>query len=155
VTTALTIEQAILDAIVAHARRDHPDEACGVVAGPVGSDKPVRHIPMDNAERSTTFYRFDSKEQFRVWREMDDRDEEPVVIYHSHTATEAYPSRTDISYAGEPNAHYLLVSTREPEQTEIRSFRILDGVVTEEPVNAVQSYMFGQSPSAVDYECQS
>jgi proteasome lid subunit RPN8/RPN11 len=155
VTTALTIEQAILDAIVAHARRDHPDEACGVVAGPVGSDRPVRHIPMDNAERSTTFYRFDSKEQFRVWREMDDRDEEPVVIYHSHTATEAYPSRTDISYAGEPNAHYLLVSTREPEQTEIRSFRILDGVVTEEPVNAVQSYMFGQSPSAVDYECQS
>jgi proteasome lid subunit RPN8/RPN11 len=155
VTTALTIEQAILDAIVAHARRDHPDEACGVVAGPVGSDRPVRHIPMDNAERSTTFYRFDSKEQFRVWREMDDRDEEPVVIYHSHTATEAYPSRTDISYAGEPNAHYLLVSTREPERTEIRSFRILDGVVTEEPVNAVQSYMFGQSPSAVDYECQS
>ena len=154
-TTALTIEQAILDAIVAHARRDHPDEACGVVAGPVGSDKPVRHIPMDNAERSTTFYRFDSKEQFRVWTEMDDRDEEPVVIYHSHTATEAYPSRTDISYAGEPNAHYLLVSTREPEQTEIRSFRILDGVVTEEPVNAVQSYMFGQSPSAVDYECRS
>jgi proteasome lid subunit RPN8/RPN11 len=155
VTTALTIEKAILDAIVAHARRDHPDEACGVVAGPAGSDRPVRHIPMENAERSMTFYRFDSKEQFRVWREMDDRDEEPVVIYHSHTATEAYPSRTDISYAGEPNAHYLLVSTREPEQTEIRSFRILDGVVTEEPVNAVQSYMFGQSPSAVDYECRS
>ncbi len=154
-TTALTIEQAILDAIVAHARRDHPDEACGVIAGPAGSDRPVRHIPMENAERSTTFYRFDSKEQLRVWREMEDKDEEAVVIYHSHTATEAYPSRTDISYAGEPNAHYLLVSTREPQQTEIRSFRILDGVVTEEPVNAVQSYMFGQSPSAVDYECQS
>ncbi len=155
-TTALTIEKAILDAIVAHARRDHPDEACGVVAGPAGSDRPVRHIPMENAERSMTFYRFDSKEQFRVWREMDDRDEEPVVIYHSHTATEAYPSREDISYAaGIPEAHYLLVSTREPEQTEIRSFRILDGVVTEEPVNAVQSYMFGQSPSAVDYECRS
>jgi proteasome lid subunit RPN8/RPN11 len=126
-----------------------------VVAGPAGSDRPVRHIPMENAERSTTFYRFDSKEHLRVWREMDDRDEEPVVIYHSHTATEAYPSRTDISYAGEPNAHYLLVSTRDPEQAEIRSFRILDGVVTEEPVNAVQSYMFGQSPNAVDYECQS
>ncbi len=154
-TTALTIEQAILDAIVAHARRDHPDEACGVIAGPAGSDRPVRHIPMENAERSTTFYRFDSKEQLRVWREMEDKDEEAVVIYHSHTATEAYPSRTDLSYAGEPNAHYLLVSTREPQQTEIRSFRILDGVVTEEPVNAVQSYMFGQSPSAVDYECQS
>ena len=43
---------------------------------------------------------------------MDDRDEEPVIIYHSHTATEAYPSRTDISYAYEPGAHYVLVSTR-------------------------------------------
>ena len=70
---------------------------------------------MDNAARSMTFYEFDSMEQLRVWREMDDRDEEPVVIYHSHTATEAYPSRTDISFAGEPGAHYLLVSTREPD----------------------------------------
>ena len=76
---------------------------------------PTRHIPMDNAARSMTFYEFDSMEQLRVWREMDDRDEEPVVIYHSHTATEAYPSRTDISFAGEPGAHYLLVSTRDPE----------------------------------------
>ncbi len=65
---------------------------------------------------------------------MDDRDEEPVVIYHSHTATEAFPSRTDISFAGEPGAHYLLVSTREPDSEEIRSFRIVDGEVTEEPV---------------------
>jgi proteasome lid subunit RPN8/RPN11 len=151
----LTIEQAILDAIVAHARRDHPDEACGVVTGAAGSDRPTRHVPMENAERSTTFYRFDSMEQLRVWREMDSLDEEPIVIYHSHTATEAYPSRTDVSLAGEPNAHYVLVSTREPESTEIRSFRILDGVVTEEPVNAVQTYMFGQSPNAVDYECRS
>lgn len=120
--------------IVAHARADHPDEACGVIAGPAGSDRPERFIPMINAERSPTFYRFDSLEQLRVWRDMDDRDEEPVVIYHSHTATEAYPSRTDISYAMEPNAHYVLVSTRDPEQAELRSYRIADGVVTEEEV---------------------
>ena len=74
---------------------------------------------MMNAERSPTFYRFDSSEQFRVWREMDDRDEEPVVIYHSHTATEAYPSRTDISYASEPQAHYVLVSTRDEHADRI------------------------------------
>ena len=61
-------------------------------------------------------------------------DEEPVVIYHSHTATEAYPSRTDISYASEPGAHYVLVSTREPGADEFRSFRIIDGAVTEEEV---------------------
>jgi proteasome lid subunit RPN8/RPN11 len=158
----LTIDAEMLEAIVAHARRDHPDEACGVVAGKIGSDRPERLVPMENAERSSTFYRFDSMEQLRVWREMDDRDEEPVVIYHSHTATEAYPSRTDISYAGEPAAHYLLVSTRDPRLTEVRSFSIVDGAVTEEPVrvlnagvdpHAVQKYLFGQSPTTVDYEC--
>ena len=131
----LTIDSAIVDAIVAHARRDHPDEACGVVAGPIGSDLPTRLIPMDNAARSMTFYEFDSMEYLRVWREMDDNDEEAVVIYHSHTATEAYPSRTDADIAGWPDAHYLLVSTREPDSEEIRSFRIVDGVVTEEEIN--------------------
>ncbi|HZY29545.1 MAG TPA: M67 family metallopeptidase [Jiangellaceae bacterium] len=129
----LNIGRDIVDAIVAHARRDHPDEACGIVAGPIGSDRPVRLVPMTNAERSPTFYRFDSLEQLRVWREMDDRDEEPVVIYHSHTATEAYPSRTDLELAAEPDAHYLLVSTRD-DDVEVRSFRIVDGVVTEEEV---------------------
>jgi proteasome lid subunit RPN8/RPN11 len=130
----LTISSALYEKIVAHARADHPDEACGVIAGPAGSDRPERFIAMLNAERSPTFYRFDSQEQLRVWREMDDRDEEPVVIYHSHTATEAYPSRTDISYASEPGAHYVLVSTREPDRTEFRSFRIVDGEVSEEEV---------------------
>src|SRR5580692_4573601 len=130
----LMISAELCTKIVAHARADHPDEACGVIAGPAGSDRPARFIPMLNAERSPTFYRFDSMEQLAVWRAMDDRDEEPVVIYHSHTATQAYPSRTDISYASEPGAHYLLVSTREPEETEIRSYRITEGAVAEEEV---------------------
>jgi proteasome lid subunit RPN8/RPN11 len=133
----LSIERAIHDAIVAHARRDHPDEACGVVAGAAGSGCPTRFIPMLNAERSPTFYRFDPMEQLKVWREMDDNDEEPVVIYHSHTATEAYPSRTDVSFASEPDAHYVLVSTRDDEIADFRSFRIIDGVVDEEPVHVV------------------
>jgi proteasome lid subunit RPN8/RPN11 len=133
----LRIPQGVIDAIVSHARADHPDEACGVVAGPAGTDRPERFIPMVNAARSPTFYEFDSLDLLRLYREMDARDEEPVVIYHSHTATEAYPSRTDVSYASEPNAHYLLVSTREPDTEEIRSFRIVDGVITEEPVEIV------------------
>lgn len=141
----LTIDRASYDAIVAHAHRDHPDECCGVVAGPIGSDRPERFVEMTNAERSPTFYRFDSKEQLRVWREMDDHDEEPVVIYHSHTATEAYPSRTDVSYASEPGAHYVLVSTRDPEQVEFRSFRIIDEEVTEEDVRVVPSYETGRA----------
>ncbi|GGL35711.1 Mov34/MPN/PAD-1 family protein [Planomonospora parontospora] len=137
----LRISQELVDKMIAHARADHPDEACGVIAGPEGSDTPARFVPMENAERSPTFYRFDSMEQLRVWREMDDRDEEPVVIYHSHTSTEAYPSRTDVSYAAEPNAHYVLVSTREElgEEAEVRSYRIVEGVVTEEEVVIVAS----------------
>ena len=134
----LTIPRSLYDKIVAHARADHPDEACGVLAGPAGSDRPERFIAMLNAARSPTFYEFDSTEQFRVWREMDERDEEPVVIYHSHSATQAYPSRTDISYASEPGAHYVLVSTREPDGCEFRSFRIVDGEVTEEEVRITE-----------------
>ncbi|MGN6245363.1 MAG: Mov34/MPN/PAD-1 family protein [Motilibacteraceae bacterium] len=140
----LTIDRATYDAIVAHARRDHPDEACGVVAGPAGTDRPARFVPMVNAARSPTFYEFDSHDLLRLYRELDDRDEEPVVVYHSHTATEAYPSRTDISYASEPNAHYVLVSTRDcgndEGPVEFRSYRIVDGVVSEEEVVVVEAY---------------
>ena len=134
----LTISEKLYDQVVAHARADHPDEACGVIAGPAGSDRPERFIPMTNAARSPTFYEFDSTEQFQVWQQMDDNDEEPVVLYHSHTATEAYPSRTDVSYASEPGAHYVLVSTRAEHETEFRSYRIIDGQVTEEPVTVVE-----------------
>ncbi len=133
----LRIDRAIYEAIIAHARRDHPDEACGIVAGPAGSDRPERFVAMENAERSPTFYRFDAMEHLRVWNDMEERDEEPVVIYHSHTATEAYPSRTDIPLAQEPGAHYVLASTRDPEKIEFRSYRIIDAVVTEEPVEIV------------------
>ena len=143
----LVIRSDFVEAMVAHARADHPDEACGVIAGPEGSDRPERHIPMINAERSPTFYRFDSGEQLKVWRAMDDADEVPVVIYHSHTATEAYPSRTDINLAQEPGAHYVLVSTRDGADSpaydgpvEFRSYRIIDGEVVEEEVHVVGSY---------------
>jgi proteasome lid subunit RPN8/RPN11 len=136
----LTIDKATYDAIVEHARRDHPDEACGVVAGPVGSDRPARFVPMVNAAMSPTFYEFSSADLLKLYKEMDERDEEPVVVYHSHTATEAYPSRTDVAYASEPGAHYVLVSTRDPSTEEFRSFRIVDGVVTEEEVNVVSAY---------------
>ncbi|MBC7276508.1 M67 family metallopeptidase [Nocardioides sp.] len=141
----LTIDQATYDAIVAHAKRDHPDEACGIVAGPEGSDRPERFIEMINAAGSPTFYEFDSTDLLQLYKEMDANDEEPVIVYHSHTATEAYPSRTDIGLAMEPNAHYVLVSTRDcftdggndDGPVEFRSFRIIDGNVTEEEISIV------------------
>jgi [CysO sulfur-carrier protein]-S-L-cysteine hydrolase len=135
----LTIDRAMHDAIVDHARRDHPDEACGIVAGPAGSDRPARFVPMLNAARSPTFYEFDSGDLLQLYKDLDANDEEPVIVYHSHTATDAYPSRTDVAYASEPNAHYVLVSTREPDVTQFRSFRIVDGDITEEPVEVVDA----------------
>ena len=138
----LVIRQDLIDAMVAHARADHPDEACGIIAGPEGSDTPERFVPMLNAARSPTFYEFDSGDLLRLYRDLDDRDEVPVVIYDSHTATEAYPSRTDVAYASEPDAHYVLVSTRETGTEdgpyELRSFRIVDGQVTEEPISVLE-----------------
>jgi proteasome lid subunit RPN8/RPN11 len=135
----LEIQRSLVDSIVSHARADHPDEACGVIAGPAGSDIPERFIPMVNAVRCPTLYEFDSQDLLRLYREMDERDEIPIVIYHSHPATQAYPSITDITQAAEPDAHYVVVSLRESGPNEgpyeFRSFRIVDGVVTEEEIS--------------------
>lgn len=121
----------MVDAVVAHARRDHPDECCGIIAGVDGTA--TRLVPMQNAERSPTGFVFDPQEQLRVWRELDDADEDLLVVYHSHTMTEAYPSRTDVRWsANTPGTSWLLVSTRDDDQVEVRSFRIEDGVVEEE-----------------------
>ncbi|MFI7356934.1 Mov34/MPN/PAD-1 family protein [Streptomyces avidinii] len=139
----LTLTQDLYDRIVEHARQDHPDEACGVVAGPAGTDRPERFVPMLNAARSPTFYEFDSKDLLKLYRDLDDRDEEPVIVYHSHTATEAYPSRTDVTYANEPGAHYVLVSTADKDglgEFQFRSYRIVGGVITEEEVQVVEAY---------------
>jgi proteasome lid subunit RPN8/RPN11 len=136
----LEISRAFVDAIVEQSRQEYPDECCGVILGPVGLDKALRLKPMINAAHSPTFYEFDPKDLLALYREIDDNDEEIVVIYHSHTETEARPSRTDIAYAGEPGAHYVLVSTREEiaPAIEFRSFRIIEGVVTEEEVSITE-----------------
>jgi proteasome lid subunit RPN8/RPN11 len=95
---------------------------------------PTRLFEMSNAERSPTGFVFDSAEWLRVYRDIDDADEELLVVYHSHTMTEAYPSRTDVRWSqNTPGTSWLLVSTRQDED-EVRSYRIDDGVVTEEEV---------------------
>lgn len=136
----LEISREFVDAILAQSRAEYPDECCGVILGVAGSGKATRLKPMINAAHSPTFYEFDSKDLLALYREIDDNDEEIVVIYHSHTETEARPSRTDIAYASEPEAHYVLVSTREEiaPATEFRSFRIIEGVVSEEEVSITE-----------------
>lgn len=144
----LTIRRDLVDAMVQHARRDYPIEACGVLAGPEGSDRPERFIEMTNAEPSPTFHRFDSMEELKLERALEANGEERIVLYHSHIDTEAYPSRTDIDIAsdvGYPDAHYVVISTRDPDNHELRSYRIVERVVTEEPVEVVESYMFSHT----------
>lgn len=127
----LTIPRDVLDAILAHAFAGHPEISCGMVAGPEDSGRPDRFIPMENAEHSTTFWRFEAVEQFRVMREMDARGEEPVIIYHSQANPDVRPSATTIAHAGEPRAHYMVVSTADPDRPRYGVFRIADGRATE------------------------
>jgi proteasome lid subunit RPN8/RPN11 len=128
----LPLPRVLVDQVLAHARRDHPDECCGIIAGKDGLA--TRVFPMENADRSPTGFTFDSAEWLRVYREIDDADEDLLVVYHSHTATEAYPSRTDVLWSQHNEfQHWLLVSTRAAED-EVRSFTIAGDVITEEPV---------------------
>lgn len=132
----LRLRADLLDVIVAHARAEHPVEACGVLAGPVGGELD-EHIPMVNFEYSRMAYQFDPEEQLRLWCRLDAAGRAPVVIYHSHTATSATPSRSDVRLAMYPNIHYVIVSTRDPRDYEVRSWRIAGGHVTEEPIEVV------------------
>jgi proteasome lid subunit RPN8/RPN11 len=136
----LTIHAKLVEAIIAQARRDHPIETCGVIAGHEGANFPLRLIPMRNVARSETFFKFDPQQQLQVWREMEARGEEPVVIYHSHTGSQAYPSRADVDHATEPQCHYVIIPTDPRYGDEIRSFRIVDGMVTEERVRMLDAY---------------
>lgn len=125
----------MVDQIVAHARRDHPDECCGVIAGKNGTA--TRLFEMTNAERSPTGFVFDSAQWLQVYRAIDDADEDLLVVYHSHTMTEAYPSRTDVRWSvNTPDTSWLLVSTRS-DDLELRSYRIEGSTVTEEEVRVI------------------
>jgi [CysO sulfur-carrier protein]-S-L-cysteine hydrolase len=125
----LRLPRAFADAIVEQARREHPNEACGLMAGSDGVAS--RIYPMTNAERSPVLYRLEPHEQLRVFNEIEDEGLELVAIYHSHTRSPAYPSATDVSLAYYPEAVYLIVSLADPDQPDLRGFEIVDGKVTE------------------------
>jgi proteasome lid subunit RPN8/RPN11 len=134
----LIITPRFIEAMIAQARKEHPLETCGIIAGAEGSNKPKRLIAMQNVAQSRTFFQFDAKQQLQVWREMTARSEEPIVIYHSHTDSIAYPSREDILYASEPQAHYVIIGINSRDNSEsVRSFRIVNGTVTEERIKQV------------------
>lgn len=126
--------------IVEHARRENPNEACGLI---VGSDsaasggQAVRFIATRNAANSPFRYEIDSIELLAVTLEADRNDEEIWGIVHSHTHTPARPSPTDIGLAFYPDALYVLISLDQSEadpatgQPGIRAWRIVEGEVFE------------------------
>ena len=132
---ALTLERAYVDEMIAHAKADVPNECCGIIAGVDGrATKLYRAI---NAEASPYRYSVDPKDLLRIHKEVDANGWDFLVIYHSHTHTEAYPSPTDIRLAAWPEAYYALVSLMDEEQPVVRAFRIVDGQVSEEDLTVV------------------
>jgi proteasome lid subunit RPN8/RPN11 len=127
------IDQEGYDRLVAHARAEYPNEACALLGGRDHTAVKVYALP--NAEASPTFYLVEPKAQLEAMTDMDDSGMDLVGIFHSHTFTEAYPSRTDVELAGYPDATYLILSLADPETPALRGFSIREGQVDEVDVH--------------------
>lgn len=125
------LDQITWDLLVEHARSDYPYEVCGLLG--VRADGGFVHFPIDNAQRSMTFYVMDAKQLLRAMREIEDEGH-GLVIYHSHPHTRAVPSPTDVRLAAYPEATYLIVTLQDRDNPDIRAYTIIDEVVTERPV---------------------
>jgi [CysO sulfur-carrier protein]-S-L-cysteine hydrolase len=124
----MRISKSIYGDLLEHARAEAPNECCGLIGGENGEAKSVYRAR--NAEASPLRYNLDPQDQFRIMSEMEEKGEELSAIYHSHTASPAYPSQTDINLAAYPDAIYLIVTLAEDEEP-LRGFEIRDGEVTE------------------------
>ena len=125
----MVIPAAMRDQIVAHARAGLPNEACGIIAGRDG--RAERFFPAQPDEPSPYYYRIESRDQIRIMNEIDEAGLDLIGIYHSHTSSPAFPSRTDAEQAFWPDAVYVIVSLAGPE-ADVRGYRIRDMEVTEE-----------------------
>jgi [CysO sulfur-carrier protein]-S-L-cysteine hydrolase len=125
----MRIPSPIYAEMLEHARQEEPNECCGIIGGKDGAATTLYRAT--NAEHSPLRYTLDPNDLFRItFREIPANDEEMLAIYHSHTASPAYPSQTDINLATYPDAVYLILSLAEDEEP-LRGFRITDGEVTE------------------------
>jgi [CysO sulfur-carrier protein]-S-L-cysteine hydrolase len=126
--------------LVAHATADFPNECCGMIAGSDGTA--TRVLRATNTEASPFMYVIEPLEQMRIMDDVDDAGEDLLAIYHSHTRSAAYPSRTDVELAFYPDTLYLIVSLQDREKPDIRAFKLRrDGAegeqITEEPVEII------------------
>jgi [CysO sulfur-carrier protein]-S-L-cysteine hydrolase len=129
----LTLPKHIHDQMVAHCLTGMPDEACGLLAGDFETGQATTCYPTRNLAASATLYTVDPKEHLRADRDAEANGHAIIGVFHSHTHTEAYPSPTDVAQAPDPTWHYVLVSLRDL-QPVVRSYRIVDGEIVEEPV---------------------
>ena len=120
-------------AFVGHAYDGLPLEACGLLAGIASSATARVFYPCANVAASSRVYTLDPRDHLRAERDAESRGLEIVGVMHSHTHTEAYPSPTDVEQAPDPTWHYVIVSLR-AEAPVVRSYRIVDAAVTEEPI---------------------
>ncbi len=127
----MQLSKDFVEEMVAHAVQDAPNECCGIVAGKDGTA--TKLFRARNAEASPYRYSVDPKDLLHIFHECEDNDWSFLAIYHSHTASEAYPSATDIRLAFWPEARYVLISLVQ-ETPVVRAFRIEESVVTEEPI---------------------
>jgi [CysO sulfur-carrier protein]-S-L-cysteine hydrolase len=123
----------MIDEMVDHAREEAPNECCGMIGGVDGSA--ARLYRSINAEASPLRYSIDAADQFRIMREMEQRGEELVAIYHSHTGSAAYPSQTDVNLAAYPDAVYVIVSLQDSSNPEVKGFSIRDGQISEAEID--------------------
>ena len=128
----LSVSQRLYEEIIAHCRREYPKEACGILAGQTGVVTQV--YPMTNVEASPIGYSMDPKEQLRVDKQMRALGQRMAGIYHSHTASAAYPSSVDVSLAISSDVSYVLVSLKDRDHPDVKSYRIDGATITEEPV---------------------
>ena len=128
----IIIKKEVRDRMIAHSKSELPNEACGILAG---RGQEVQKIyEMENADKSPATFFMDAKEQLKVVKEIRGLGLEMVGIYHSHVASQAYPSAHDIELAFYPEASYLIVSLKDRANPEVRSFKIKDAKITEEKI---------------------
>ncbi len=131
----MQIERKHLSEMISHARGEAPREACGLLAGRNG--RVLRIYRIRNADRSTTSYRLDPDQQFRAFKDIENRGLELLGIYHSHPSSPATPSAKDTEQAYYPEAAYILISLADPAEAQVRAFRIHPEGVTEEDLAVI------------------
>jgi len=134
----LRLTESQYAAIVGHCYDGLPDEACGLLVGPMnGNGEPTGSIsearPCRNADASAVTYTVDPRDMLAAMRAAEARGHEIVGVWHSHTHTDAYPSATDVRQAVDPAWFYVLVSLRDAAPV-LRSYRIRAETIAETAV---------------------